>query len=178
MSRIGRRPIAIPGGVEVSLDGNHVRVKGPRGTLERDVHPDMRLKMEDGTLVVERPSEDRFHRGLHGLTRSLISNMVEGVTNGFSKTLEIQGVGYRAQAKGTDLEIALGFSHPVTVKAPEGISFELQSPTKIVVSGADKQAVGQVAADIRALRPPDSYKGKGVRYAGEYVRKKAGKAAK
>ena len=178
MSRIGRRPITIPGGVEISLAGSHVSVKGPRGTLERDVHPDMRVKIEDGTLLVERPSEDRFHRALHGLTRTLIANMVEGVTNGFAKTLEIQGVGYRAQAKGADLEIALGFSHPVTVTAPPGIAFELQSPTRIVVSGADKQAVGQVAAEIRSLRPPDSYKGKGVRYAGEYVRKKAGKAAK
>lgn len=178
MSRIGRKPITIPSGVEVSLAGPHIKVKGPKGTLERDLHPDMQVSVEDGTVVVTRPSEDRFHRSLHGLTRSLVANMVEGVTAGFTKTLEIQGVGYRAAAKGSDLEIALGFSHPVTVKAPPGITLELQSPTRIVVSGADKQAVGQVAAEIRALRPPDSYKGKGVRYSGEYVRKKAGKAAK
>jgi large subunit ribosomal protein L6 len=178
MSRIGRKPITIPSGVEISLSLPHIVVKGPKGTLERDLHPDMRVAVEDSTVVVTRPSEDRFHRSLHGLTRTLVANMVEGVTAGFSKTLEIQGVGYRAAAKGSDLEIALGFSHPVSVKAPPGITFELQSPTKIVVSGADKQAVGQIAADIRALRPPDSYKGKGVRYSGEYVRKKAGKAAK
>jgi large subunit ribosomal protein L6 len=178
MSRIGRKPITIPSGVEVSVSGAHILVKGPKGTLERDLHPEMGVAVEDGSVVVTRPSEDRFHRSLHGLTRTLVANMVEGVTAGFSKTLEIQGVGYRAAAKGSDLEIALGFSHPVTVKAPPGISLELQSPTRIVVSGADKQAVGQIAADIRALRPPDSYKGKGVRYSGEYVRKKAGKAAK
>lgn len=178
MSRIGRKPITIPSGVEISLAGPNIKVKGPKGTLERELHPAMSVKVEDGNVVVSRPSDERFHRSLHGLTRTLVANMVEGVTAGFSKTLEIQGVGYRAAAKGNDLEIALGFSHPVTVKAPAGISFELQSPTRIVVSGADKQAVGQIAADIRALRPPDSYKGKGVRYSGEYVRKKAGKAAK
>jgi large subunit ribosomal protein L6 len=178
MSRIGRKPIAIPGGVEVNVEGSHVVVKGPKATLERDVHPDMRVRVADGEVVVERPSDDRAHRALHGLTRSLIANMVEGVTSGFSKTLEIQGVGYRAAAKGSDIEIAVGYSHPVLVKAPKGITFELPAPTKIVISGADKQAVGQVAADIRSLRPPDSYKGKGIRYSGEYVRRKAGKAAK
>jgi large subunit ribosomal protein L6 len=178
MSRIGRKPIAIPGGVEVNVEGSHVVVKGPKATLERDVHPDMRVRVSDGEVVVERPSDDRAHRALHGLTRSLIANMVEGVTSGFSKTLEIQGVGYRAAAKGSDIEIAVGYSHPVLVKAPKGITFDLPAPTKIVISGADKQAVGQVAADIRSLRPPDSYKGKGIRYSGEYVRRKAGKAAK
>lgn len=160
------------------MEGSHVVVKGPKATLERDVHPDMRVRVADGEVVVERPSDDRAHRALHGLTRSLIANMVEGVTSGFSKTLEIQGVGYRAAAKGSDIEIAVGYSHPVLVKAPKGITFELPAPTKIVISGADKQAVGQVAADIRSLRPPDSYKGKGIRYSGEYVRRKAGKAAK
>lgn len=153
-------------------------VKGPRGTLQRDLHPDMQVNIEESTLTVERPSEERGHRALHGLTRTLVANMVQGVTEGFTKNLEIQGVGYRAAAKGSDLEFALGFSHPVVVKAPEGITFEVPAPTKIVVTGPDKQAVGQVAANIRSLRPPDPYKGKGIRYAGEVVRKKAGKAAK
>lgn len=171
-------PIEIPSGVEITLSGVHITVKGPKGTLERDLPHDMIVKKEDSTLTVERPTEQRQHRALHGLTRSLIANMVQGVTEGYKKDLEIQGVGYRAAAKGKDLEFALGFSHPVTVNAPEGISFEVASPTKITVSGADKQAVGQVAAEIRALRPPDAYKGKGIRYAGEFVRKKAGKAAK
>lgn len=178
MSRIGRKPIPIPSGVDITLSGNHITVKGPKGTLQQDLPRDMIIKNEDGTITVERPTEQRQHRSLHGLTRSLIANMVQGVTEGYKKDLEIQGVGYRAAAKGKDLEFALGFSHPVTVQAPEGISFEVPAPTKITVSGADKQAVGQVAAEIRALRPPDSYKGKGIRYAGEFVRKKAGKAAK
>ncbi|HVL88810.1 MAG TPA: 50S ribosomal protein L6 [Actinomycetota bacterium] len=178
MSRIGRKPIEIPSGVEIKLNGRHIVVKGPKGTLERDLPHDIVVKKEDATLVVERPTDQRDHRALHGLTRSLVANMVTGVTEGFKKDLEIQGVGYRAAAKGKDLEFALGFSHPVTVTAPEGISFEVPAPTKITVSGADKQVVGQVAAEIRALRPPDAYKGKGIRYAGEYVRKKAGKAAK
>lgn len=178
MSRIGRKPIPIPSGVDVTLSGNHITVKGPKGTLQQDLPRDMIIKNEDGTIMVERPTEQRQHRSLHGLTRSLIANMVQGVTEGYKKDLEIQGVGYRAAAKGKDLEFALGFSHPVTVTAPEGISFEVPAPTKITVSGADKQAVGQVAAEIRALRPPDAYKGKGIRYAGEFVRKKAGKAAK
>lgn len=178
MSRIGKQPIAIPGGVDVTVEGTRVTVKGPKGTLSRDVHPDMRVTLADGEVRVERPSDDGFHRSLHGLTRSLIANMVQGVTGGFQKVLEIQGVGYRAAAKGKDLELALGYSHPVVVKAPEGISLAVESPTRIVVSGADKEAVGQVAADIRAWRPPDPYKGKGVRYEGEYVRRKAGKAAK
>lgn len=155
-----------------------ITVKGPKATLTRDLHPDMIVKLEDGTLTVERPSEERAHRSLHGLTRALISNMVVGVTEGFTKNLEIQGVGYRCAAKGKDLEFALGFSHPVVIKAPEGITFEVPQPTRINISGADKQAVGQIAANIRRLRPPDAYKGKGIRYAGEVVRKKAGKAAK
>ena len=178
MSRIGKKPIQIPSGVEITLSGVHVTVKGPKGTLERDLHRDMIVKKEDSTLTVDRPTDQRDHRSLHGLTRTLIANMVQGVTEGYSKQLEIQGVGYRCAAKGKDLEFALGYSHPVTVQAPDGISFEVPAPTKITVSGADKQAVGQVAAEIRALRPPDAYKGKGIRYAGEFVRKKAGKAAK
>ncbi len=168
----------IPSGVDIKLDGAHIVVKGPRGTLQRDLHPDMQVNIEESTLTVERPSEERGHRALHGLTRTLVAKMVQGVTEGFTKNLEIQGVGYRAAAKGSDLEFALGFSHPVVVKAPEGITFEVPAPTKIVVTGPDKQAVGQVAANIRSLRPPDPYKGKGIRYAGEVVRKKAGKAAK
>lgn len=153
-------------------------VTGPLGTLDRDVHPVMRVSVVDGSVVVERPSDERGHRALHGLTRTLIAVMVEGVTSGFSKTLEIQGVGYRAALKGGDLELAVGYSHPVPVSAPEGITFEVPAPTRIIVRGADKQAVGQVAANIRAIRKPDPYKGKGIRYQGEYVRKKAGKAAK
>lgn len=178
MSRIGRRPIPIPSGVEVNIAGSHVSVKGPKGSLDMDAHSAMKVTMADGAVVVERPSEERLHRALHGLTRSLIANMVEGVTNGYSKTLEIQGVGYRAALKGSSLEIAVGYSHPVTVDPPSGIAFEVPQATRIIVSGTDKQLVGQVAADIRAIRKPDSYKGKGIRYQGEYVRKKAGKAAK
>lgn len=162
----------------MTLAGNHISVKGPKGALERSIHPEMIVRKEDGRLSVERPSDDRNHRALHGLTRTLVANMVTGVTEGFSKQLEIQGVGYRCAAKGKDLEFSLGYSHPIVVEAPPGIAFEVPAPTRVIVSGADKQAVGQVAAEIRALRPPDSYKGKGVRYAGEYVRKKAGKAAK
>jgi large subunit ribosomal protein L6 len=178
MSRIGRKPIPIPSGVDVAVAGRNVTVKGPKGMLQRDLHPDMSIRVEEGTIVVTRPSEERLHRALHGLTRSLIANMVDGVTQGFSKVLEIQGVGYRATAKGKDIEFAMGFSHPVLVSPPDGITFAVESPTRIVVSGYDKQAVGQVAANIRAIRPPDPYKGKGIRYEGEYVRRKAGKAAK
>ena len=178
MSRIGRMPITIPSGVEVQVSGATISVKGSKGTLTMDLHPAMTVAVEDGTVVVSRPSDESEHRALHGLTRSLIANMVEGVTNGYSKTLEIQGVGYRAALKGQDLEIAVGYSHPVTVKAPQGIAFEVPQPTRIVVSGTDKQAVGQIAANIRAIRKPDPYKGKGIRYQGEYVRKKAGKAGK
>ena len=178
MSRIGKMPITIPSGVDVQISGATVSVKGSKGTLTMEVHPAMTVAVEDGTVVVSRPSDESQHRALHGLTRSLIANMVEGVTNGYAKTLEIQGVGYRAALKGQDLEIAVGYSHPVTVKAPQGIAFEVPQPTRIVVSGNDKQAVGQIAANIRAIRKPDPYKGKGIRYAGEYVRKKAGKAGK
>jgi large subunit ribosomal protein L6 len=178
MSRIGKQPIDVPAGVDVSIEGVHVAVKGPRGVLERDVHPEMQLIMEDGTLRVERPTDEREHRSLHGLTRSLVANMVEGVTNGYEKRLEIVGVGYRAALKGSDLELALGFSHPVPFAAPDGIEFEVPAPNRITVRGIDKQLVGQVAANIRMLRKPEPYKGKGIRYEGEYVRKKAGKAAK
>jgi len=178
MSRIGRRPIPIPSGVEVKIDGPHVSVKGPKGLLEQSLHPSMKISIDDGNVLVERPSEEREHRALHGLTRSLVANMVEGVTNGYAKTLEIQGVGYRAALKGSSLEIAVGYSHPVVVEPPKGVTFEVPQPTRIIVSGADKQAVGQVAANIRAIRKPDAYKGKGIRYQGEYVRKKAGKAGK
>ena len=178
MSRIGKQPITLPAGVDVTIDGSHVAVKGPRGSLERDLHPDMRVVLEDGVVRVERPSDERLHRSLHGLTRTLVANMVEGVTNGFEKRLEIVGVGYRATLKDADLEMALGFSHPVEVPAPPGIEFEVPAPNRIVVRGIDKQLVGEVAANIRKKRKPEPYKGKGVRYEGEYVRKKAGKAAK
>jgi len=179
MSRIGRQPIEIPGGVQVDVaDGNVVTVQGPRGSLTSVVHPDMRVVIEDGTLRVERPDDEGFHRSLHGLTRSLIANMVEGVTKGFEKRLQIVGVGYRATMKGRDLEIAAGFSHPVVVAQPDGIEFEVPAPTQIVVRGNDKQQVGETAANIRKIRKPEPYKGKGIRYEGEYVRKKAGKAAK
>jgi len=179
MSRVGRSPIPVPGGVTVTIDGPHVTVAGPHGTLERAVPAPITVRQDDGTLVVERPDDERQHRALHGLTRSLVANMVAGVTEGFTKELEIVGVGYRAQARGAQsLELALGFSHPVMVDAPDGVSFEVPVPTRILVRGIDKEKVGQVAADIRKLRKPEPYKGKGVRYAGEHVLRKAGKAAK
>ena len=179
MSRIGRQPIEIPSGVDVQVDDDAlVTVKGPRGTLSRRLHPEMRVVREDAVLRVERPSDEAFHRSLHGLTRTLIANMVEGVTKGYEKRLAIVGVGYRAAMKGKDLEIAVGYSHPVVVQAPEGIEFEVPTPTQIVVRGSDKEAVGEIAADIRKIRKPEPYKGKGIRYENEYVRKKAGKAAK
>ncbi len=179
MSRIGRAPIPVPDGVEITVAAAHITVKGPRGTLERDLHPDIAVRQDDGVLLVERPDDERRHRALHGLTRSLVNNMVIGVTQGFQRDLEIVGVGYRAMAQGaTRLELALGYSHPVIFEAPEGITFEVPTPTRISVRGIDKQAVGQVAADIRQIRKPEPYKGKGVRYAGEAVRRKAGKAAK
>jgi large subunit ribosomal protein L6 len=178
MSRIGKQPITIPEGVQVSVDGSRVEVKGPRGSLAQALHPDMLIVVEDGIIRVQRPSEERLHRSLHGLTRTLVANMVEGVTKGFEKRLEIIGVGYRAALKDTGIELALGFSHPVNFAAPEGIEFEVPSPTRIVIRGSDKQLVGEVAAEIRKLRKPEPYKGKGIRYEGEYVRKKAGKAAK
>jgi large subunit ribosomal protein L6 len=164
--------------VEVAIQGVHVEVKGPKGSLERDVHPAMGLVLEDGSLRVERPTDERMHRSLHGLTRTLIANMVEGVTNGYEKRLEIVGVGYRATLKGQDLELSLGFSHMVPFAAPEGIEFEVPAPNRITIRGIDKQLVGQVAANIRKIRKPEPYKGKGIRYEGEHVRKKAGKAAK
>jgi large subunit ribosomal protein L6 len=178
MSRIGRMPIPIPDGVEVSLEGQHVRVTGPLGSLERDIHPEMTLVQEDGVLRVERPSDAPRHRALHGLTRSLVANMVTGVTSGFTKNLEISGVGYRAQLQGDTLVLALGFSHPVEVKPPEGITFTVDTPTRLAVSGPDRELVGQVAAAIRARRKPEPYKGKGIKYAGEQIRRKAGKAGK
>ena len=178
MSRIGRQPIAIPSGVEVTVDGSRVSVKGPRGSLEQTFHADMRVIKEDGSLRVERPSDERLHRSLHGLTRTLLANMVEGVTNGFEKRLEIVGVGYRAALKGSDLELQVGFSHPVAFRPPSGIEFEVPAQNRVTVRGIDKQLVGEVAAEIREIRKPEPYKGKGIRYEGEYVRKKAGKAAK
>ncbi len=179
MSRIGRAPIPLPDGVDVTVANGRITVRGPRGTLERDLPPDMTVRQDDGVLVVERPDDEREHRALHGLTRSLVNNMVIGVTAGFTRDLEIVGVGYRAAAQGPNrLELALGYSHPVVVEAPEGITFAVPAPTRISVEGNDKQAVGQVAAEIRSLRKPEPYKGKGVRYAGEVVRRKAGKAAK
>jgi large subunit ribosomal protein L6 len=178
MSRIGRQPISIPGGVEVAVDGSRVSVKGPKGALERTFHPDMRILIEDGSVRVQRPSDERSHRSLHGLTRSLIANMVEGVTNGYEKRLEIVGVGYRATLKGADLELAVGFSHPVVFRPAPGIEFEVPAQNRVVIRGIDKQQVGEVAAEIRKIRKPEPYKGKGIRYEGEYVRKKAGKAAK
>src|SRR5579884_2059967 len=179
MSRIGRTPITLPSGVEVTVDAGRVTVRGPRGTLAQDVPGEIVVRREDSTLVVERPNDERHNRALHGLTRSLVNNMVVGVTDGFTKDLEIVGVGYRATARGPEqIELALGFSHPVVVDAPEGITFEVPAPTRISVRGIDKQLVGQVAANIRKIRKPEPYKGKGVRYAGERVLRKAGKAAK
>jgi len=181
MSRIGKKPVEIPSGVEVKIEeGNLVTVKGPKGSLTQQLHRDMIIKIEDGKVVVERPTESKFHKSLHGLTRTLIANMIKGVTEGFSKTLEVHGIGYRAELKGNTLNLQLGFSHPVEFPLPEGISAEVtreRQMTKIVIKGIDKQRVGQVAADIRRLRPPEPYKGKGIRYEGEYIRRKAGKAA-
>jgi large subunit ribosomal protein L6 len=179
MSRIGRQPIEIPGGVEVIVgDGNVVTVKGPRGELSQRLHGSMRVVQEDGVVRVERPDDEGPSRSLHGLTRSLLANMVEGVTKGFEKRLQIVGVGYRASMKGADVELQVGYSHPVVVPRPEGIEFEVPTPTQVVVRGSDKQLVGEVAANIRKIRKPEPYKGKGIRYENEYVRKKAGKAAK
>jgi large subunit ribosomal protein L6 len=179
MSRIGKSPIPIPSGVDVSVTGNEVTVKGPKGSLFRRLPPDITVRQDGAEILVERPDDEREHRALHGLTRSLVNNMVVGVTDGFSKDLEIVGVGYRATAQGPNrLELALGFSHPVTIEAPDGITFEVPQPTRITVRGIDKEVVGQVAANIRKVRKPEPYKGKGVRYAGEFVQRKAGKAAK
>ncbi|MHB1925357.1 MAG: 50S ribosomal protein L6 [Acidimicrobiales bacterium] len=179
MSRIGRSPIPVPSNVEVSVAGRDVTVKGPQGSLGRRLPGEITLRQEDGSVLIERPDDQRQNRALHGLTRSLVANMVTGVTNGFSKELEIVGVGYRAIPKGpSQIELALGFSHPVIVDAPGGITFEVPQPTRVVVKGIDKELVGQVAANIRKIRKPEPYKGKGVRYAGERVIRKAGKAAK
>jgi large subunit ribosomal protein L6 len=179
MSRIGRKPIPIPSGVEVTLDGRNVTVKGPKGTLSHQAPEDIEVSRDGDTLLVTRPDDERRHRALHGLTRTLVSNMVVGVSDGFSRDLEIVGVGYRAIAQGPNrLELQLGYSHPVAVDAPEGISFEVPAPTRISVKGFDKQLVGQVAADIRKLRKPEPYKGKGIRYVDERVLRKAGKSAK
>ncbi len=177
MSRIGRLPIAIPAGVDVKIGAdNEVTVKGSNGTLTRKLHPDMIIKSENGTITVERPSEDKFHKSLHGLTRTLINNMIIGVTSGFAKELEINGVGYRAQMQGKTLVLSLGYSHPVEYNAVEGITLEVPAPNKIIVKGADKEAVGETAAKIREFRMPEPYKGKGIKYADEVIRRKEGKA--
>ena len=178
MSRIGRHPITVPSGVEVTIDGREVTVKGPKGTLSHTVAEPIEVQLDGSTLTVTRPNDINKVRGLHGLTRTLINNMVVGVTDGYKKTLVIQGVGYRVAAKGKNLEFSLGYSHPITVEPPEGITFTVERPTQLVVEGIDKQKVGEVAANIRKLRKPDPYKGKGVRYEGEYIRRKVGKAGK
>ena len=178
MSRIGRLPITVPAGVEVKVDGSVINVKGTKGELTHTVASPIEVNLDDTTLTVTRPNDERASRSLHGLTRTLIANMIEGVTKGYEKKLEIVGTGYRVQAKGSDLEFALGFSHPVNVSAPEGITFTVEGPTKFSVAGISKQQVGEVAANIRKLRKPDPYKGKGVRYAGEVIRRKVGKAGK
>ena len=179
MSRVGRAPINLPSGVDISIAGSHITVKGPKGTLERDLPGEITVRQDEGVLLVERPNDERQNRALHGLTRTLVSNMVVGVTNGFTKELEIVGVGYRAEAQGPSaLKLALGYSHPVVYEAPDGITFEVPQPTRIVVRGIDKESVGQVAANIRSIRKPEPYKGKGVKYAGERVLRKAGKTGK
>lgn len=178
MSRIGKMPIAVPAGVEVAIEGTTVTVKGPKGELSRTFQPSMTITQEGSEIIVTRPDDTRESKSFHGLTRTLIANMVEGVSKGFSKKLQMVGVGYRATLKGKDLEMSLGYSHPVFVEAPENITFEVPSQTEVVVSGPDKEQVGQVAADIRKWRKPEPYKGKGIRYEGEYVRRKVGKAGK
>jgi large subunit ribosomal protein L6 len=178
MSRIGRLPITIPAGVDVTIDGRTVTVKGPKGQLSRELHPDIAVSRENGSIVVTRPTEQKVHKQLHGLTRTLVNNMVVGVTDGYRKGLEITGVGYRAVKVGEKLQLSLGYSHPIEIDPPTGISFEVENPTRLAVVGIDKELVGQVAAQVRATRKPEPYKGKGVRYAGEYIRRKAGKAGK
>jgi large subunit ribosomal protein L6 len=178
MSRIGRLPIAVPSGVDVSIDGRTLTVKGPKGSLTRELHPDITVSREDDRLVVTRPTEQKTHKQLHGLTRTLVNNMVVGVTDGYRKSLEITGVGYRAAKVGEKLQLNLGYSHPIEIAPPQGISFEVENPTRLAVVGIDKELVGQVAAQVRLTRKPEPYKGKGVRYAGEYIRRKAGKAGK
>ena len=177
MSRIGRKPIPVPAGVSVAIDPERVTVNGPRGELSERIHRDITVAQEGEELIVTRPTDRGEHRALHGLTRSLVANMVEGVTSGFEKRLEIQGVGYRAQLKGKDLELALGYSHPVPIRAPDGIEFEVPQPTRVIIKGNSKQQVGEIAAIIRKQRPPEPYKGKGIRYEGEYVARKVGKRA-
>ena len=178
MSRIGRKPIAVPAGVDVKIDGHVVTVKGPKGTLTKSFHKDMIIKLEGNEIIVERPTEDKLHKSLHGLTRTLVSNMVEGVTHGFSKSLDIDGIGYRAQKQGKNLVMNLGYSHQVIVPEIDGITIDVPAATKIIVNGIDKQAVGQFAAEIREKRPPEPYKGKGIKYAGEHIVRKEGKAGK
>jgi len=178
MSRIGRLPITVPSGVDVTIDGRTVTVTGPKGSLSRALHPDMTVSREEGTIVVTRPTEQKTHKQLHGLTRTLVNNMVVGVTTGYRKPLEITGVGYRAALVGRKLQLNLGYSHPIEIDPPAGISFEVENPTRLAVLGIDKELVGQIAARVRATRKPEPYKGKGVRYAGEQIRRKAGKAGK
>jgi large subunit ribosomal protein L6 len=178
MSRVGRQPIPIPSSVTVQIEGTSVTVRGPKGELRREIHPEIRAAVEDGNLIVTRPSDQAQHRALHGLTRALLANMVTGVESGFSKTLELHGVGYRAQQMGSNVQVAVGFSHAVDVTAPAEINLEVEGTSRIHVRGIDKELVGQVAAEIRRIRPPEPYKGKGIRYEGEYVRRKAGKAGK
>ncbi|MGD0862650.1 MAG: 50S ribosomal protein L6 [Candidatus Limnocylindrales bacterium] len=178
MSRIGRLPIQVPPSVDVSIVGRDITVKGPKGSLHRALHPDMRVTMEGSTLLVERPSEAKYHRQLHGLTRTLVANMVTGVTDGYRKSLEIAGVGYRAAKVGDKLQLNLGYSHPIEIEPPAGIVFEVENPVRLTVVGIDKELVGQVAAQVRAARKPEPYKGKGVHYLGEHIRRKAGKAGK
>ena len=177
MSRIGRKPIEVPAGVTVAIEPESVRVNGPRGELVERIHRDITVEQNENVITVSRPTDRGEHRAMHGLYRSLVANMVVGVTEGYQKTLEIQGVGYRAALKGKDLELALGYSHPVSIKAPDGIEFEVPQPTRVIVKGIDKQLVGEIAANIRKQRPPEPYKGKGIRYEGEYVARKVGKRA-
>ena len=176
MSRIGKRPISLPKGVTVTVEGNTVKVKGPKGELQRTVHPELKVAFENGEVTVTRPSDEARHKALHGLSRTLVANMIEGTAKGFQKTLELVGVGYKAEKRPYGLQLALGFSHPIEYKAPKGITLSAPQPTQIVIDGADKEIVGQVAAEIRSLRPPEPYKGKGVKYQGEQIRRKAGKA--
>ena len=178
MSRIGKMPVPVPSGVSVDIDGQSVKVKGPKGELNRMFHERVAIELEDGEAIVNRVDDTRESRALHGLSRALLANMVAGVSDGYKKELEVVGVGYRAQLKGRDIEMQLGFSHPVNFAAPDGITFEVPEPTKIIISGIDKELVGQVAANIRKIRPPEPYKGKGIRYSGEHVRRKAGKAGR